>query len=305
MAASTSHSWNWSEKYCNKRACWIIKKGSTPPQQTWLRWRLRSSATWWWAKGRLCLADSKRLYSALEVSRLAEFVTNSMSKHSPLLKYRLRYLKHTINHGIHYSSLHKQTNAPLVTFYDSDYTTSSGRRSISGTVHTSFGEPVSWAARKQKAVALSTCEAEYVAAAHALQIILWLRRLFTSMQPDLTIQPTPFHIYNQTSFNVGRKPAPTKRRKKTDIKHHNISDHQCKKHNRTSSHCIRTQPGGHAHQTLPRSSHSTDKCTEIHQYSEEILDLRIPSGGAPGAASRSRQSCAASPFQPHYISQWH
>jgi hypothetical protein len=37
--------------------------------------------------------------------------------------------------------------------------------------------PVSWCAKKQSAIALSTAEAEYVALSHAVQEVIWLRRL--------------------------------------------------------------------------------------------------------------------------------
>ena len=52
-----------------------------------------------------------------------------------------------------------------------------GRRSTSGVLVFFGAAPISWQSLKQKIVALSTCEAEYVAAATAACQAVWLRRL--------------------------------------------------------------------------------------------------------------------------------
>ena len=51
------------------------------------------------------------------------------------------------------------------------------RRSISGYVFNLFGGAVSWMSKKQYVVALSTTEAEYMAATHASKEAVWLQRL--------------------------------------------------------------------------------------------------------------------------------
>ena len=52
-----------------------------------------------------------------------------------------------------------------------------GRRSTSGVLVFLGSAPISWLSLKQKVVALSTCEAEYVAAATAACQAVWLLRL--------------------------------------------------------------------------------------------------------------------------------
>ena len=52
-----------------------------------------------------------------------------------------------------------------------------GRRSTSGVLVFLESAPISWLSLKQKVVALSTCEAEYVAAATVACQVMWLRRL--------------------------------------------------------------------------------------------------------------------------------
>ena len=50
------------------------------------------------------------------------------------------------------------------------------RRSTIGYVFTMGGTPVSWVLKLQKVVALSTTEAEYVAATKASKEVIWLQR---------------------------------------------------------------------------------------------------------------------------------
>src|SRR5271168_4069533 len=55
------------------------------------------------------------------------------------------------------------------------------RRSTSGYVFNLFGGAVSWMSKKQFVVALSTIEAEYMAATHGIKEAVWLQRLCSSM----------------------------------------------------------------------------------------------------------------------------
>ena len=51
-----------------------------------------------------------------------------------------------------------------------------GRKSTSGFLFTFAGEVVSWQSKLQKCVALSTIEAEYIAATEAAKEMLWMKR---------------------------------------------------------------------------------------------------------------------------------
>jgi len=77
----------------------------------------------------------------------------------------------------------------LTTYSDADYAIDiSTRRSTSGVVCQYMGGPVSWLGQKQKSVALSTTEAEFVAASEAAKEIIWLSRLFSEIT---TLTETP------------------------------------------------------------------------------------------------------------------
>ena len=55
------------------------------------------------------------------------------------------------------------------------------RRSTSGYFFSRFGGAVSWMSKRQSVVALSTTEAEYMAATHAIKEAVWLQILCSSM----------------------------------------------------------------------------------------------------------------------------
>ena len=61
---------------------------------------------------------------------------------------------------------------------DADYAgCADSRRSTTSYVFTFTGGAISWISRMQKCIALSTTEAEYVAAVEACKEALWLSRL--------------------------------------------------------------------------------------------------------------------------------
>jgi hypothetical protein len=55
------------------------------------------------------------------------------------------------------------------------------RKSTSGMVFYRGPNPISWNSQKQKVVALSSCEAEYIAASTAACQGVWLRRLLADL----------------------------------------------------------------------------------------------------------------------------
>ena len=59
-------------------------------------------------------------------------------------------------------------------YTDSDYAGDIGtRQSTSGFIFTLYGGPVAWSSRRQSCIALSTTEAEYVAAGDATKEGIW------------------------------------------------------------------------------------------------------------------------------------
>ena len=75
-----------------------------------------------------------------------------------------------------------QVQVDVCAFADADWANDKGdRRSITGWVAKLNGDPVSWSSKKQRVVALSTCEAELYAESAAIQEVLWLRGLMEEL----------------------------------------------------------------------------------------------------------------------------
>jgi len=86
----------------------------------------------------------------------------------------LRYLKHTADLALWYP---QGCNFDLIEYADADYAVFLvGRKSTSGMAHFLGSCFVSWATKKQHSVAMSTAEAEYVAAASCCAQLLWIKQ---------------------------------------------------------------------------------------------------------------------------------
>ena len=83
------------------------------------------------------------------------------------MKRLLHYVKGTVDQVIVFPKI-GGSGLQLTLFSDADMAGDiDGRRSTSGVLVFLGSAPISWLSLKQKVVALSTCEAEYVAAATA------------------------------------------------------------------------------------------------------------------------------------------
>ena len=86
-----------------------------------------------------------------------------------------------------------------------------------------YGSIVSAASVKQKTVATSTLEAEYVALAEVVKEVLWLQRLLQELglyQDSVTV-----NIDNKGAIDYANNAQFSQRTKHIDIKHHFIRDH--------------------------------------------------------------------------------
>ena len=167
------------------------------------------------------IADSTRPDIFHATNRLAAVMHNPTNTHLHQMKWLHRYLKHTLLHGILFKPQPTRPTHTLQTYSDADYANSPDRKSYTGVVHMYCGAPISWTSSKRSVVALSTCEAEYLAALTAIQQTNWLRRLIPNSLSILT-KPTPLHIDNTASIQITNNTAPIKRRELIDIRHHQL-----------------------------------------------------------------------------------
>ena len=99
------------------------------------------------------------------------------------------------------------------------------RKSISGYTAILSGAAISWSSKKQSTVALSSTEAEYIAAAHATQEATWIQTFLSKIGHPLG-KPIPLYVDNQSAIKLIQNPVAHDRTKHIDIKYHFIRDAQ-------------------------------------------------------------------------------
>jgi hypothetical protein len=111
----------------------------------------------------------------LSVCMCARFQSDPRECHLVAVKRILRYLVATPCFGIWYP---KGSTFDLIRYSDSDYAGCKvDRKSTSGTCQFLGRSLVSWSSKKQTSVALSTTEAEFVAAGQCCAQLLWIGKL--------------------------------------------------------------------------------------------------------------------------------
>ena len=83
--------------------------------------------------------------------------------------------------------------------------------------------PISWLSLKQKVVAMSTCEAEYMAAAIAVCQAMWLRWLLDELT-DEEAHPPALMVDNQPAIALAKNHVLHDQSKHIDIKFHFLRD---------------------------------------------------------------------------------
>ncbi|KAM6546496.1 hypothetical protein CsatB_027232 [Cannabis sativa] len=159
---------------------------------------------------------------AYALSMVSRFISDPGKTHWEAVKWILRYLNGTSNVGLLYRDNGK-FETEIAGYVDSDYAGSiDTRRSITGYAFTVFGGCISWKLNLQKVVALSTTEAEYMAATEAIKEAIWLRGFTEELGfkgEDITV-----HCDNQSAIHLMKNPMYHERSKHIDIKLHFIRE---------------------------------------------------------------------------------
>jgi len=97
------------------------------------------------------------------------------------------------------------------------------RKSTSGTCHLLGSSLISCHSKKQACVALSTTEAEYIAAGSCCMQILWIKQQLQDF--GLKISKVPLLCDNTSAINLTKDHVQHSRTKHIEIRHHFICDH--------------------------------------------------------------------------------
>ncbi|CAM1304163.1 Uncharacterised protein r2_g1403 [Pycnogonum litorale] len=157
------------------------------------------------------------------VSKLSQHMAKPRMVHLSIAKHVMRYLKGTK----HYSLKFCKTDEPLqlLGFSDSDWGSSRDRHSISGyCFRLSNGSSlISWRSRRQPIVALSTCEAEYIALAATTQEAKFLKQILRDIS-NKSVETVILNVDNQGAIALAKNPVHHQRSKHIDIRYHFIRD---------------------------------------------------------------------------------
>ena len=162
------------------------------------------------------LMNSTRPDLAYAISRLSRYTSNPAQEHWDALVRVLRYLKNTLDYGLHYTKYPPVVEGFSDANWISDTTES---KSTSGYVFTLGGAAISWKSSKQKCIARSTMESEFIALDLAGEEAEWLKNFLE----DIPMWPKPVtaicihcdsmatqsrdksHVYNGKSRHIRRR----------------------------------------------------------------------------------------------------
>ena len=182
------------------------------------------------------LAISTRPDIAYAVGVLSRFSSNPGMAHWTAVKHLFRYLKGTMDYKLTYRP---DPSSPSLfsTYSDADHggCKDSGKSTGAYVVKMGTGA-VSWRSKLQTIVALSTTEAEYIAACHAGQEMIWFHNLLEELGYSFS-KPHTLHIDNMSAIAFSQNPAHHGRMKQLDLKYLWLRDQVTKFHTIFTVHC--------------------------------------------------------------------
>ncbi|KAL7611324.1 hypothetical protein Lser_V15G14276 [Lactuca serriola] len=156
------------------------------------------------------------------VGIVSRFMEKPQLKHLQAVKVILRYMKGTMDFGIKYSKEKKETT--LLGYTDSDHGNDlNDGRSTSGMAYYVNSNLITRTSQKQRCVALSSCEAEFMAATLATFQGVWLQRMITGITSQ-KVPPVEMKVDNKSSLDLMKNPVFHGRSKHIDIHFHFICE---------------------------------------------------------------------------------
>ena len=184
---------------------------------------------------------------SFSVIKLAKYANAPAEIHYTAIKHVLRYLRATINHGIHYwrqSTLHEdllpklplpslfhieneqlhQLPRELLGFMDADWAQDqASRKSITGITMMFGGATVYYKTRYQATVAQSSTESEFMSACDAGKISLYLRSILDELHINQE-NATLLYEDNKGALLMANAQMPTRRTRHMEIKYFSLQD---------------------------------------------------------------------------------
>jgi hypothetical protein len=155
------------------------------------------------------------------VNTLSQYLMEPRRVHLVVAKHVMRYLKGTLDYGLCYTG---DCDFRLYGYTDSDWDGSASyRKNTSGCCFSLGSAMTSWQSRKQSSVALSTIEAEYIAACSANHEAMWLQKLLIGLF-KLEMEATMILCDNQSCIKMTENPVFYDKMKHIKIRYYYICD---------------------------------------------------------------------------------
>uniref|UniRef100_A0ACD5WTY3 Uncharacterized protein n=1 Tax=Avena sativa TaxID=4498 RepID=A0ACD5WTY3_AVESA len=156
------------------------------------------------------------------VGYISRFMESPTAEHLAAVKHLLRYIAGTRSFGCRYTST---GNLRLDGFSDADLAGDvDDRKSTTGVLYMLGGCPITWQSSKQKVVALSSCEAEYIAATTAACQGVWLSRLLSELVEEKEGKPATIFVDNKSAIQLSKNPVFHDRSKHIEVRFHFIRE---------------------------------------------------------------------------------
>jgi len=156
------------------------------------------------------------------VNKLAQYNNAYGQSHFKAAIQILRYLK-----GSSQLYLEIQPKDPLPILYgfsDADYAANVDRKSTSGSMFFLGGSPITWNSCKQRIIAVSSTESEYIALADTSKECMWIRSFLEELKCK-QLEPTTIYVDNQSTIHLANNPVVHKRSKHIDVRYHKIREY--------------------------------------------------------------------------------
>ena len=157
------------------------------------------------------------------VSVVSRFMSNPGKPHWEALRWILRYLKGSMDVGLLYRKENNGNGDCVVGYCDADLGGDRDKRkSLTGYIFSAWGNTISWRASLQPVVALSSTEAEYMAATEATREALWLKWLVNEL--GVPQNQVIVHCDNQSTMFLSKNQAFSDRTKHIEKKYHFVRE---------------------------------------------------------------------------------
>ncbi|XP_039688778.1 secreted RxLR effector protein 161-like [Medicago truncatula] len=143
------------------------------------------------------------------------------TSHLVAAKRILRYVKGTSNYGIQYS---KNPSGELVGYSDSDWSGDKDDRKNNAAYVFMIGNAAfSWSSKKESVVALSSCEAEYIATSMTACQAKWINMLLMELQL-VKDEKMELRIDSKSTIGLAKHPVAHGRSKHIETRFHFLRD---------------------------------------------------------------------------------